>query len=127
MDLAGKQTSFSWKYSNKRRTRAAVIIRVQRLLTFLLCVLRLIEGTAYLGVAGLIQVNTVSCVRCILTILKSLGPVSSVEEAGVVPHFNIALPALMSGFGAVLRYRLGEVQHQEISSLLFANSVWCHC
>ena len=47
-----------WKYSNKRRTRAAALIRGRRLLTIPLHVWRLIEGGAYLG-AALIRVNTV--------------------------------------------------------------------
>ena len=47
------------KYSNKRRTTAAALIRGRRLLTFPPHVQRLIEGGAYSGVA-LIQVNTVS-------------------------------------------------------------------
>ena len=47
-----------WKYSNKRRTGAAALIRGRRLLTIPLHVRRLIEGGAYSG-AALIRVNTV--------------------------------------------------------------------
>ena len=47
-----------WKYSNKRRTAAAALIRGRRLLTFPPHVRHLIEGGAYSG-AALIRVNTV--------------------------------------------------------------------
>ena len=47
-----------WKYSNKRRTRAAALNRGRRLLTIPLHVRRLIDGGAYSG-AALIRVNTV--------------------------------------------------------------------
>ena len=47
-----------WKYLNKGRTAAAVLIRGQRLLNFPPHVQRLIEGGAYSG-AAFIRVNTV--------------------------------------------------------------------
>ena len=48
----------SWKYSNKRRTGAAALIRGRRLLTIPFHVRRLIEGGAY-SEAALIRLNTV--------------------------------------------------------------------
>ena len=58
--LQGLQCIFIilWKYSNKRRTGAAALIRGRRLLTSRLRVRRLIKGGAYSG-AALIRVNTV--------------------------------------------------------------------
>jgi len=48
-----------WKYSSKRRTAVAALIRGRRLLTFPAHVRCLIESGAYSGVA-LIRVNTVN-------------------------------------------------------------------
>ena len=56
--LQRSQCIFTWKYSNKRRTVAVVLIRGRRLLTLPPHVRRLIEGGAY-SRAALIRVITV--------------------------------------------------------------------
>ena len=50
-----------WKYSNKRRTGAAALIRGRRLLTIPLHVRRLIEGGAYSSKYGNYGIKYTSC------------------------------------------------------------------